>query len=216
MIQSNAIALAGITIRQDEYGRFCLNDLHQAAITEGFHRERVKPFNFLRLDTTKALVETLEEEAQQDFLIAQIRAIRIAPISKEPGRYGGTYVVRELVYAYAMWVSPKFHLEVIRTYDAVVNRQLAMPLAQAEKFWFRCRPHWQPIREFAMQGLPHREIAEQVGRSPASVGNCVRRMIQVGMIDPDRYFRARYRRRTADRLLTTRQYCLNWGVAKCS
>lgn len=39
----------------------------------------------------------------------------------------GTYVVKELVYAYAMWVSPKFHIQVIRAYDAMAGRPAVPP-----------------------------------------------------------------------------------------
>jgi hypothetical protein len=45
----------------------------------------------------------------------------IPAVSTREGRGGGTYVVRELVYAYAMWVSPEFNLKVIRTFDALVS-----------------------------------------------------------------------------------------------
>ncbi|MFV0550828.1 MAG: KilA-N domain-containing protein [Anaerorhabdus sp.] len=99
------IAIFDIAIHQDSEGRYSLNDLHRAAGAE----ERHKPILWLRLDQAKEIIDLLK-----------VQICTFNPVHTQRGCKGGTYVCKELVYAYAMWVSAKFHLEVIRAYDALV------------------------------------------------------------------------------------------------
>ncbi|MBN9365463.1 MAG: KilA-N domain-containing protein [Comamonadaceae bacterium] len=96
-------------VRQDDQGRFSLNDLHQAAGGEDRHA----PWRFSRSDGFKALVEVLTPEMVSE------------PVAAVSTGKPGTFVARELVYAYAMWISPAFHLKVIRTFDALVTGRLS-------------------------------------------------------------------------------------------
>lgn len=100
-----------LNVRQDEEGRFSLNDLHRAAGGEDRH----SPNRFTRTDTFAALVQELTPEMAS------------APVVTHRTGIPGTYVCRELVYAYAMWISAKFHIQVIRAYDALVTGRLAVP-----------------------------------------------------------------------------------------
>jgi len=59
--------------------------------------------------------EFLDRASTQELVQELAREMTDFPVNKTRGRNGGTFVVKELVYAYAMWISPKFHLEVIRS-----------------------------------------------------------------------------------------------------
>lgn len=119
---SSQINIDGNVIHQDQYGRYCLNDLHKASGSE----VKNKPSNFLQNDKTQELVAELIDAENPS-------SVNIEPVSAIRGGIGqGTYVVKELVYAYAMWISAKFHLKVINSFDALINHRQQLPQSFAE------------------------------------------------------------------------------------
>ena len=108
------------------YGNlYSLNDLHKASGNAEKHR----PSLFVRLDTTQDLISEIQKEVKSTDLIF-----------KTTGGRGmrGTYACEELVIAYAMWISPKFHLIVLRAFLAMHRnqpQQLALPEPE-KKFTF--------------------------------------------------------------------------------
>jgi|GEM_PF-1394015 len=111
----NTLSISNTHIRQDNQGRYCLNDLHKAAGDNSKHQ----PANFLRLATTKELVEEISHCSDVRSHSSEMRtAVEVVNGGKAPG----TYVAKEIVYAYAMWISPKFSLQVIRAYDALATQ----------------------------------------------------------------------------------------------
>ena len=107
--------VAGVAIRQDAHDRFCLNDIHKAAGNEKRHG----PSYWNDAQQTQDLIAEIEQTTG------------IPAVSTQEGRNGGTYVCKELVYAYAMWVNPSFHLKVIRAYDELVQGNRTVPPAPA-------------------------------------------------------------------------------------
>lgn len=109
------LVIANTDIHQDAYGRFSLNDLHAAAVEAGHDYKTCQVEHFMRNDKTQELADEIRKNGE----------LKIDPVASKAGRYGGTYVAKELVYAYAMWISPKFHLQVIRTFDEVATGKAA-------------------------------------------------------------------------------------------
>lgn len=92
-------------------GLYCLNDLHKASGADKKHQ----PANFIRLDATKDIIKEIEGE---NFNSSHLRsALKVI----NGGKNRGTFVCKELVYSYAMWISAKFSLVVIRAFDNLVS-----------------------------------------------------------------------------------------------
>nr|DAU98410.1 MAG TPA: KilA protein [Caudoviricetes sp.] len=133
------LAILNTSIRSYE-NLFSLNDLHQASGNLAKH----KPAFFLRIDTTKDLIAEIEKETPN-----ALKVIR--------GTQGGTYACEELVIAYAMWISPKFHLIVLRAFlnlhkkstallpSTITQEQQQAIQSAVQQAHHRTGLHWQEI-----------------------------------------------------------------------
>lgn len=104
---STALTIGGTAVRQvgDLYS---LNDLHRASGSDVGKR----PGEFMRNRQTLELAQEIENAG-------------ISAFEARKGRNGGTYACKELVIAYAAWISAKFHLKVIRVFLAVTTPKAA-------------------------------------------------------------------------------------------
>ena len=112
-VTMTALTIGSSKIRQID-GFYSLNDLHVAS----GGAEKHQPAFFLRNEQTKALIEEVNSANLQNLNAGN------PAIKTERGKYGGTYACKELVIAYAAWISPAFHLKVIRVFLAQVGRTL--------------------------------------------------------------------------------------------
>lgn len=107
---------------------YSLNDLHKASGNDPKHR----PTYFIKNDQTQELIAELDREN------SQCENSHTALNVINGGLNRGTYACEELVLAYAMWISPKFHLVVLRAFLAMhkgelQNQQQQLALPEPEK-----------------------------------------------------------------------------------
>lgn len=105
---------------------YSLNDLHLVSGNDPKHR----PTYFIKNQQTQELIDEIKCENSH-----------ISPIKVIRGTQGGTYACEELALAYATWISPKFHLVVLRAFIAMhkgegqntaLNTPLVNPMAEEE------------------------------------------------------------------------------------
>lgn len=113
-------------------GLYSLNDLHQASGGEKRHQ----PSYWLDTQQTQDLIAELAKDYDPGMSVSSApddpgipgaspcaESQPIIPLTiktvRGKGKAQGTYACKELVYAYGMWISPRFHLQVIRAFDAI-------------------------------------------------------------------------------------------------
>lgn len=131
---------------------YSLNDLHLASGNDPKHR----PSLFIRLETTKDLINEISKEVRStDLIFKTLRGRNIQ----------GTWACEELVLSYAMWISPKFHLIVLRAFLAmhkgeVKQQQLTLPESE-KKYTFEFTEY--ELEQLAWLWFGHKQMNTLLG-----------------------------------------------------
>ena len=110
-----SIDFEGDHIRKDKDGRFSLNDFHKLA---GSPTNR-DPKEWAKLDTTKALVEVLQDQ----HVLTGGKSPSLEVLKTKEGRGGGTWAIRGLALAYAKYLSPEFHARCLKWIEERIEEE---------------------------------------------------------------------------------------------
>ena len=125
---------------------YSLTDLHKASGGEQKH----KPVLFLSNQQTKELISEIEIEGKVGIPTSVVKTVR-------GGKNPSTYACEELMLAYAMWISPKFHLIVLRAFlnlhkkstallpNTITPEQQQAIQSAVQQAHHRTGLHWQEI-----------------------------------------------------------------------
>lgn len=125
---------------------YSLTDLHRASGGGQKH----KPVLFLSNQQTKELISEIEIEGKVGIPTSVVKTVR-------GGKNPSTYACEELMLAYAMWISPKFHLIVLRAFlnlhknstallpNTITPEQQQAIQSAVQQAHHRTGLHWQEI-----------------------------------------------------------------------
>ena len=125
---------------------YSLTDLHRASGGEQKH----KPVLFLSNQQTKELISEIEIESKVGIPTSVVKTVR-------GGKNPSTYACEELMLAYAMWISPRFHLIVLRVFlnlhknstallpNTITPEQQQAIQSAVQQAHHRTGLHWQEI-----------------------------------------------------------------------
>ncbi|TRL63526.1 KilA-N domain-containing protein [Citrobacter youngae] len=110
------VSVNGVSVRVDDEGRYCLNDLHAAAVANGEASESQRPSVFLRSAQIKRFVKALKSKALKS-ASEQNQPLNVIKGGDQSGAWG----VELLAIRYAAWIKPEFEIEVYEVFRTVIR-----------------------------------------------------------------------------------------------
>ena len=133
------LTLFNTKIKVTDDGLISLTDMYKAAFSSGKARRNHRPYDFLRIDSTKLFIDELSKGGLRPYL----KIIR--------GKQGGTYVDKFIAYKYAAYLDPAFEVGVYQVVDKFFSGEI------------RYQPQ-QELHDFAMRESLSIRVSSEAGR----------------------------------------------------
>lgn len=118
---NSLVVIDEVSIRTDVHGRYCLNDLHKAAIANGRATESHRPSEFLSNQGVQGFIAALDASGAENSGKAENPALVKSIKSVKGGKSPGTYAVELVAIRYASWIDPSFEVRVYRTFQQALK-----------------------------------------------------------------------------------------------
>lgn len=93
-----------------------------------------RPVDFLKLESTKAFIDTLECEVNKNN-ITDFKAVTTIKGNYSDGRSQGTWMCRLLALKFAAWLDPRIEIFVYSVFDKYMKEKLENQQRQLDYFW---------------------------------------------------------------------------------
>ncbi|WP_130651568.1 KilA-N domain-containing protein, partial [Candidatus Williamhamiltonella defendens] len=90
------VVIENTLLHQDAFGRYCLNDLHRAAVAQGKATESQRPSNFLKSEGISKIIKVLGKNSVH---------------TMHGGIESGIWAVETLAIRYATWLKKETIIE---------------------------------------------------------------------------------------------------------
>ena len=122
--ERESINVGGVIIHKSDNGLYSLVDLWKA---NGSQKKK-RPSEYTKLSSSKEIINELCSTPKN--MSDRISGIDGVLMMINGGKNRGTYGCKELCFTYSMWLSPKFYVQVVRTFNALSEAKNTEELIQ--------------------------------------------------------------------------------------
>lgn len=138
--------------------------------------EMAKPFgkrvdHFLVNKQTRELISALIQDRKSELNYPESRVVQSEILTTKEGQHGGTFMCEDLALAFAMWLSPQFHVWILKTVREIIFgnnpelvREAVMNMPRIQKEIDRLRKRRNRVRNAILGDDRRKELQSLISQ----------------------------------------------------